>query len=101
MALRKGKRPWEFCFNINCEANKALREEWERKKAAREAKEAENKEIPQASVEQVKTEIKQNLPTPAIVDNKEKPKKEKKAKAPKTPKVLAKTLPEASVKEKE
>jgi len=36
LAIRKGKRPWEFCFNIDCEANKALREEWERKKAARE-----------------------------------------------------------------
>lgn len=38
LAIRKAKRPWEFCFNINCEANKALREEWEKKKAAREAR---------------------------------------------------------------
>jgi DNA topoisomerase-1 len=37
LAIRKGKRPWEFCFNINCEVNKALRAEWEAKKAAREA----------------------------------------------------------------
>ena len=42
LAIRKGKRPWEFCFNINCEANKALREEWERKKAAREVKAQES-----------------------------------------------------------
>ena len=38
LAIRKGKRPWEFCFNINCESNKALRAEWEAKKAAKEAK---------------------------------------------------------------
>ncbi len=37
LAIRKGKRPWEFCFNINCELNKKLRAEWEAKKAAREA----------------------------------------------------------------
>ena len=44
LAIRKGKRPWEFCFNINCEVNKALREEWEKKKAAREAAQASNPE---------------------------------------------------------
>lgn len=37
LAIRKGKRPWEFCFNVNCEVNKALRAEWEAKKAAKEA----------------------------------------------------------------
>lgn len=42
MALRKGKRPWEFCFNVNCEVNKALRAEWEAKKAAKEAKAAQD-----------------------------------------------------------
>lgn len=36
LAIRKGKRPWEFCFNVNCAANQALREEWEKKKALRE-----------------------------------------------------------------
>lgn len=41
LAIRKGKRPWELCFNINCEVNKASREEWERKKAEREAKKFE------------------------------------------------------------
>ncbi|MEM4271864.1 MAG: DNA topoisomerase I, partial [Candidatus Pacearchaeota archaeon] len=38
LAIRKGKRPWEFCFNPNCEINKALRAEWEKKKAAIQAK---------------------------------------------------------------
>ncbi|MBU0466121.1 MAG: DNA topoisomerase I, partial [Nanoarchaeota archaeon] len=32
MSLKKGKRPWEFCFNPLCEDNKKRREEWERKK---------------------------------------------------------------------
>src|SRR3989344_2040315 len=43
LAIRKGKRPWQFCFNINCKKNKALREEWERKKAARELKKEKSK----------------------------------------------------------
>ncbi len=43
LAIRKGKRPWEFCFNVNCEINKKLRAEWEAKKAAREA-DAKNQE---------------------------------------------------------
>ena len=28
LAIRKGRRPWEFCFNPECEVNKKLREEW-------------------------------------------------------------------------
>ena len=28
IAIRKGKRPWEFCFNPNCEIEKKKREEW-------------------------------------------------------------------------
>lgn len=32
LAIRKGKRPWEFCFNPNCPIEKAKREEWESKK---------------------------------------------------------------------
>ncbi len=32
LAIRKGKRPWEFCFNPNCEIVKKQREEWESKK---------------------------------------------------------------------
>jgi DNA topoisomerase-1 len=31
MSLKKGKRPWEFCFNPFCESNRQRREEWERK----------------------------------------------------------------------
>ena len=34
LAIRKGKRPWEFCFNPECKIEKARREEWEKKKAA-------------------------------------------------------------------
>ena len=33
LAIRKGKRPWEFCFNPNCPIVKKQREEWEAKKA--------------------------------------------------------------------
>jgi DNA topoisomerase-1 len=32
LAIRKGRRPWEFCFNPNCPVEKAKREEWEAKK---------------------------------------------------------------------
>lgn len=32
LAIRKGKRPWEFCFNPQCPEEKAKREEWEAKK---------------------------------------------------------------------
>lgn len=32
LAIRKGKRPWELCFNPNCEIVKKQREEWEAKK---------------------------------------------------------------------
>jgi DNA topoisomerase-1 len=31
MSIRKGKRPWEFCFNPDCPINKKRREEWEKK----------------------------------------------------------------------
>jgi len=37
LSIKKGKRPWEFCFNPNCETNLKRREEYERKKT--EAKE--------------------------------------------------------------
>ncbi len=33
LAIRKGKRPWEFCFNPNCEIVKKQKAEWEAKKA--------------------------------------------------------------------
>jgi DNA topoisomerase-1 len=68
LAIRKGKRPWEFCFNINCEVNKALREEWEAKKAAREAYAAKQEE------EKVEAKL----------EAKEEKQAEKKAKSPKT-----------------
>jgi DNA topoisomerase-1 len=38
LAIRKGKRPWEFCFNQNCELVKKQRAEWEAKRAAISAK---------------------------------------------------------------
>jgi DNA topoisomerase-1 len=41
VALRKGKRPWEFCFNVDCPENIKLREAWERRQAAKKEKEAE------------------------------------------------------------
>ncbi len=33
LAIRKGKRPWEFCFNPECSIVKKQREEWEQRKA--------------------------------------------------------------------
>lgn len=30
-SLKKGSRPWNFCFNPTCESNKQRREEWEKK----------------------------------------------------------------------
>ncbi len=32
IAIRKGKRPWEFCFNPNCEIVIKKRQEWEERK---------------------------------------------------------------------
>ena len=32
LAIRKGRKPWEFCFNPNCPLEKAKKEEWEAKK---------------------------------------------------------------------
>src|SRR3989338_4052236 len=29
LAIRKGKRPWEFCFNPDCPVEKAKREKWQ------------------------------------------------------------------------
>ncbi|MFH1290741.1 MAG: DNA topoisomerase, partial [Nanoarchaeota archaeon] len=31
MSLKKGKRPWEFCFNPECPDNKKRRDDWEKK----------------------------------------------------------------------
>lgn len=45
LALRKGKRPWEFCFNPNCPIEKAKREEWAAKKEAREEKEDKGTQV--------------------------------------------------------
>jgi DNA topoisomerase I len=36
LAIRKARRPWEFCFNKDCEIGKKQREEWEKKKALSE-----------------------------------------------------------------
>jgi DNA topoisomerase-1 len=38
LAIRKAKRPWEFCFNPNCEIEKKKREEWEAKRQDSKAK---------------------------------------------------------------
>lgn len=32
LAIRKAKRPWEFCFNPECPIEKAKREEWDKNK---------------------------------------------------------------------
>lgn len=36
LAIRKGKRPWEFCFNPNCPIVKKQREEWEKRKSTQQ-----------------------------------------------------------------
>lgn len=41
LAIRKGRRPWEFCFNPECPIEKQKREEWQAKKEAREVSGAE------------------------------------------------------------
>ncbi|MCX6749129.1 MAG: DNA topoisomerase, partial [Candidatus Pacearchaeota archaeon] len=38
MSLRKGKMPWFFCFNRDCETNKERLEEYRKKKEAEEGK---------------------------------------------------------------
>ena len=35
LAIKKARRPWEFCFNPECPIEKAKRQEWEEKKAAK------------------------------------------------------------------
>jgi DNA topoisomerase-1 len=37
ISLRKGKKPWIFCFNSECESNKKRLEEYRAKKAGEEA----------------------------------------------------------------
>jgi len=44
LAIRKGKRPWELCFNKDCEIVKKNREEWEAKKKKWKTKKEEDKE---------------------------------------------------------
>ncbi len=44
LAIRKGKRPWELCFNVNCELVKKQRAEWEAKKAGWTEKKNEKEE---------------------------------------------------------
>lgn len=39
LAIRKGKRPWEFCFNPECPIEKKKREEWQARKQNSEQKE--------------------------------------------------------------
>ncbi len=42
LSIKKGKRPWEFCFNPNCEIVKKQREEWEARKAQWQNKTSQN-----------------------------------------------------------
>jgi DNA topoisomerase I len=42
MSLRKGKKPWIFCFNSDCESNKQRLEEYRTKKAQEENQSQEN-----------------------------------------------------------
>ncbi|MDP3881696.1 MAG: DNA topoisomerase [Nanoarchaeota archaeon] len=37
LAIRKAKRPWEFCFNPNCPIEKAKREKWEASKSEKDS----------------------------------------------------------------
>jgi DNA topoisomerase I len=46
LALRKGKRPWEFCFNPECKLEKEKREAWEKKKLGKKYEEGEDEEEP-------------------------------------------------------
>ncbi len=47
LSLKKGKKPWEFCFNPNCPINKKRIEEYRAKKAEKEAEgKTEEKENP-------------------------------------------------------
>ncbi len=39
LSIKKGKRPWEFCFNKDCVSNKARLEEWKQKLASQQAPE--------------------------------------------------------------
>ena len=34
ISIKKGRRPWEFCFNPNCETNRKRIEEYQKKKEA-------------------------------------------------------------------
>jgi hypothetical protein len=43
MRLTKGKRPWIFCFNSECESNKKRLEEY-REKKQKESSEIESEE---------------------------------------------------------
>jgi DNA topoisomerase-1 len=36
LAIRKGKKPWEFCFNPECPIEKQKREEWEGRKEGKQ-----------------------------------------------------------------
>lgn len=44
LAIRKGKRPWEFCFNPECPIEKKKREEWAAKKEKRAGNEENSEE---------------------------------------------------------
>jgi hypothetical protein len=45
MRLSKGKRPWTFCFNPDCESNKKRLEEYKSKKAEEEKETNQEEEL--------------------------------------------------------
>jgi ssDNA-binding Zn-finger/Zn-ribbon topoisomerase 1 len=55
LAIRKGKRPWEFCFNPECPVEKKKREEWQAKKNAAKA-ESEQEQEQSGNQENTQTE---------------------------------------------
>jgi hypothetical protein len=44
MRLSKGKRPWTFCFNPNCESNKERMEEYKKSQQEKASVEEDNAE---------------------------------------------------------
>jgi len=46
LAIRKGKRPWEFCFNPECKIEKEKREAWEAKKTGKALGDEDEPEAP-------------------------------------------------------
>ena len=54
LSIRKGKRPWIFCFNRDCETNKERLEEYRKKKENEMREEGQNNPIKSSSEEELK-----------------------------------------------